>query len=111
MLCLLSCGGNSDHEIVGLMVKPASVQTSVGTATGFSAEIQYVDEHTAPVSNADWSVQGTASVVISSSGGQVTVQCVRASDFFGGNYVPDKIDAKAEVNGKTYEGWGSLVCK
>jgi hypothetical protein len=108
---LLSSCGNPDNEIVGVMVKPTSTQASVGAATGFTAEIQYVDGHTAPLSEVEWSIQGTASLVFSSSGGEVTVQCVRPSDYFAGGYVPDKVQGKAEVNGRTYTGWGSLVCK
>lgn len=110
VLLLLACGDNPDSQIVGVMISPVSAEVTVGTATGFTASMQYVDGHHTPLSSASWSIQGTASQVISSSGADVTVECVRASDYFAGGYVPDTLMGKAEVNGQTYTGTASLVC-
>jgi hypothetical protein len=111
LLLLVACGDNPDSQIVGVMVSPVSAQVTVGTATGFIASVQYVDGHHTPLSSASWSIQGTASVVISTSGANVTVECVRPSDYFAGGYVPDTVMGRAEVNGQTYTGTASLVCR
>lgn len=112
LLWFCSCGGNPDSQIVGLMITPVSAQMSVGGATGFSAALQYVDGHTTTVSNVTWSIQGSASLIFGQpSGANVTVQCIRTSDYFAGGYVGDTIMGKAEVNGQTYMGTASLVCR
>ncbi len=109
---LTACGSDpSSSQIVGLFVSPVSAEVSVGTPTGFSASVQYVDGHHTSVSSADWSIQGTASLVLTSSGGSVTVQCVRPSDYFAGGYVPDTVMARSEIGGQTYMGTAALVCR
>jgi hypothetical protein len=111
ILLLCACGDNPDSQIVGLMISPVSANASVGTPIGFTAALQYVDGHHTSVSNVSWSTQGSASLIIVSSGSSVTVQCVRTSDYFAGGYVPDTIMGKVEVGGQTYTGTASLVCR
>ncbi len=108
---LASCGDNADRQIVGVMVSPVSAEASVGSAAGFTAALQYVDGHQASLSTATWSIQGTASLIFSSSGATVTVECVRPSDYFAGGYVPDTVMGKAEAGGQAYVGTASLVCR
>src|SRR5215471_17697962 len=95
-LLFLSACGNPDSEIVGLMINPVKAEMSVGGATGFSAALQYVDGHQTPVFNVEWSIQGTCSLIVGdASGTEVTVQCVRPSDYFAGAYVGDTIMLRA----------------
>jgi len=111
LLLLCRCG-NPDNEIVGLMISPVKTEMSIGGVTGFSAYLQYVDEHKTPVSNVEWSIDGTASLIIGeTTTANVSVQCVRPSDYFAGGYVGDTVQGKAEINGKTYSATASLVCR
>jgi hypothetical protein len=112
LVSLWGCGGSDNSQIVGLMISPVSTATSVGSSTDFSAYVQYVDHHQTPVSNATWSIQGTAALIDGIfADGSVSVKCIRRSDYFGGGYVPDTVMGKAEVSGQTYIGTASLVCE
>ena len=106
-----SCGTDSGNEIVGLMVSPASTTSSVGGATGFHAVIRYVDEHETAADNVNWSIHGSASMIVTSSGSEATVMCVRPSDYFAGGYVGDNVNASCEFKGQTYSGFAVLVCR
>ena len=109
---LVACGGDpSANTIVGLMVSPPSVTSSVGVTSDFTASVQYIDGRQTAVGNARWSVQGSASQIWSSSGSDASVTCIRPSDYFAGGYVGDTIMAAAEVKGQTYIGTASLVCR
>jgi hypothetical protein len=111
--CLLvGCGDDpSSGTIVARMISPASVSSSVGVSSDFTAAVQYIDGRQIPVANAHWSIQGSAALVMSSSGSGATVMCVRPSDYFAGGYVGDTVMASAEVKGQTYIGTASLVCR
>lgn len=111
---LPSCGGDpGSGSIVGLMVSPASATSSVGAGIDFTASIQYVDGHQTSLSNARWSIQGSAAQLMnpSESGASATVICIRRSDYFANGYVGDTVMATAEFKGQTYIGTGSLVCR
>lgn len=106
------CGAGDNSQIVGLMISPVSAAASVGSGTDFSAYVQYVDGHQTPVSNATWSIQGTASLIDGTfADGSVSVKCIRRSDYFAGGYVADTVMGKAELSGQTYIGTASLVCE
>ena len=113
-LFLAGCGADSgSSSIVGLMVSPASATSSVGAGVDFTAAIQYVDGHQTSLSNARWSIQGSAAQLMnpSESGASATVICIRRSDYFANGYVGDTVMATAEFKGQTYIGTGSLVCR
>lgn len=111
---LVSCGADSgSNSVVGLMVSPPSTTSSVGASVDFTAAIQYVDGHQTSLSNARWSIQGSAAQLMNPSerGASATVICLRRSDYFANEYAGDTVMATAEFEGQTYIGTASLVCR